>query len=719
MKATEWLTSGEDSPKGDDEPQVTVRTGIPSDPSFVDSRELLQHLEDIKAAMGTVKTATEREIVISSRRPQSAVLSYGASQLLAGRSGPFRPPLHDYGEIARAVDTESFLARSIQKHREYILKEGWKVTGSNPETLDYVRQRLFLLGLSTGITPSEWIRELVTNLVTYSTALIVFKRDKTKSIGRSIRLHGKKLEPIAGVFPMDSVSVKVKQNLSGRPIQWRQEIDGKTRTFHADDVMHITIDRKSGFVFGTPYSVTVLDDIRALRRLEELVEMVAHKHLFPLFHVKIGTENAPAQDIETPAGTLVSEVDVARNQIEDMPCEGGLVTSERYDIELLGAEGKVLDLTPYIEHFKERVMSGLRLSPLDLGQADSGNKATAQVVNRNLVDAVKDFQRVISDQVTFQLLDTLLLEGGFDLTEENRVVFTFPSVDREEERAQQAHALTLFQTNAITSEELRRDYMHREGFTSGQESDTFFERYKRPELDMQITLAEASLQHSTSGSSSSATTKGDSKTERVNTVKARPTNQFGTSPTKPTFPANDVIEKVIREWNVAASEVIDNIPYEDVIRYWAAKSKSLVRMEMLKEFKKGVEEVNALNKDTVNVPISVAQVYIDKTMPDALQKSVKSTIIMDRNLDKDPTLVRSSFDVAAITLYQTLDKLLRSAKYFGFIKAARETGDCMINGHDEIGTLTEQVNIAAPNIMARLVNCYSINIAEVRPHNDT
>jgi hypothetical protein len=417
--------------------KVTIQTDLPSDPSEVSSQQVIEALNDIKAAVGSKETPGVREIVVQSRRPQSSVLSYGVYQSTgSGRNRvDFRPPFHDYGEIARAVDTESYLARSIQKHREYILKEGYTISGKNPETVRYIKDRLFTIAMSTGVTTSEWVRELVTNLVTYSTCHLVFRRDFSKSSGRKIRLHGKTMDPIAGLFPMDPVSVKVKQNIAGRPIRWKQEIDGRYRYFDADNVLTVTIDRKSGFVFGTPYSVTVLDDIRALRRLEELVELVAHKHLFPLFHVRVGTEKNPAQDIETVGGEIISEVDSARYEIQDMPSEGGLVTSERYDIKLLGSEGKVLDLRPYIDHFKERVMSGLRLSPLDLGQADTGNKATAAVVNRNLVDAVKDFQRVLSDQITFQLFNILLLEGGFDLNETNQVLFGFPTADREEKSA--------------------------------------------------------------------------------------------------------------------------------------------------------------------------------------------------------------------------------------------------------------------------------------------
>ncbi len=471
----------------------------------------------------------------NSRRPAARILSYNMVRETSYRHDLFTGPVHDLSEVARAVDTESLLARSIQKHREYILKEGWELTGKDTEIVQYVKQRMFEMELSTGKSFNKVLRDIVTNLVTYSTAFVVIVRNAEKSTGSPVQVHGKILEPMCGLFPMDPVSVKVKQNKFGRPIKWRQEIDGMFREFSPEDVIEITIDTKTGFIFGTPYSVTVLDDIRSLRRLEELVEILTHKHLFPFFHVKVGTPEMPAQDVADESGHNISEVDIAKQAIESMPTEGGLVTSERYTIEILGSEGKVLDLQPYLDHFMKRVMSGLRLSGLDLGQADTGNKASAQAVSRNLVDAVKDFQQVIADCLTTQLIDYLVLEGGFDLNLESRVSFKFPTADREEERSQQQHGLTLFQSNAISCQELRRDYMRKEPLTPEEESDTWYERFERPQFEAQLEMKKAA-----------AASKGSSKDaiKKYTSVRVRPQNQYGKSPSKPTFPSNDLVNVI-------------------------------------------------------------------------------------------------------------------------------------------------------------------------------
>ena len=51
----------------------------------------------------------------------------------------------------------------------------------------------------------------------------------------------------------------------------------RRKTFSAEDVIFISLDKNTGFTFGTPYIVPVLDDVRALRRLEEIAEIVGGK----------------------------------------------------------------------------------------------------------------------------------------------------------------------------------------------------------------------------------------------------------------------------------------------------------------------------------------------------------------------------------------------------------------------------------------------------------
>lgn len=508
----------------------TIKVDLSSNPSPTYLNTLTAHkvnsiidkvAKDVKLSFGGQLSSEPESIIKEKYRSLPKTISYGTKNL-GRRGGTWNKPFHDFGEIARAIDTESYLARSVQKHREYALKEGWYLHGLNPETVAYVKQRLMEFELISDCLVEDWISESMTNHFTYHNFFLALSRDETKTTGRRIRLHGKDISPISAIFPMDPTSIECKQNKSGRVIGWRQKIDMTEVIFDPMDIIHGYMDRKTGFVFGTPYAVPVLDDIRALRRLEELAELVAHKHLFPLFHYQVGTEENPAETIELADGTLIDEVQLAKDAVNNLPGEGGLVTSERHKITLIGSENKVLDIAPYIEHFESRVMGGLRLSGIDLGRGETSNRATAGIVNKNLMEAVKDYQRVFSCVITKKLFNMLLFEGGYNVTEENMVHFKFPPIDREELRAHQTHGLLLFQANTITHDELRTKYLDLEAMSDTEFSDTNYSLFIKPLADIK-----AAPSPSTSNSASA-----------VSSV-AIPENQYGKS-VKPSLPKNDI-----------------------------------------------------------------------------------------------------------------------------------------------------------------------------------
>lgn len=465
----------------------------------------------------------------------------GAERYNQGRNFAFTRPPYDLEEISRAADVEPYVAQSIKRHREMILKEGFELNGSDDEMVDYVKDRLFEIELITDITTEQWLREFVTNFVMSHTSFLVFRRDRTRSSGGRIRRFGRTLDPIAGIFVPAPSTMEVQTNEYGQPLKWKQRFENLNSTravnkrnneFSIDDVVIATMDKKSGYTFGTPYILPVLDDIRVLRRLEELVVVLSSKEAFPLYHYKIGTENKPAQIYDD--GT--AETDQALAQVAGMPAQGFIVTSERYEIKLVSKSGASLNLEPFLKYFEDRVLAGLRLSELDLGRSGAASKGTASNINKNLEDACKDYQQVISDIITKKLILPICLEGGFDVTRENLVRFEFPMINREEHRARQTHGLSLYQANAITIDEFRKEYLIKKPFTeedvfkTSRSIDSMIDAYFAPYINPPTPSA----------SSSSGSGVQNTVSNRV-----QPENQYGKLPTKSRFTANDHIEDYI------------------------------------------------------------------------------------------------------------------------------------------------------------------------------
>jgi hypothetical protein len=527
-------------------------------------------LKDIKLALseGTlanIQKALEKRTKILGRARSYESKGYTDSFT---RNTKFIAPVYDLSEIARCADVEPYVMNSIRKHRTHILKQGYELKGKNQRTVDYVNDRLYEIAMITGIPTMTWVREFVTNVVMYHNGYLVIRRDSSRSSGRQIRMYGKTLDPIAGVFVMDPITTEVEVDVYGTPIKWRQALYNNNKAerveklFDVEDIIHVAIDRKTGFTFGTPYLVSVLDDIRALRKLEELALVLAEREAFPLYHYKVGTPERPAMIYEDGS----NEVDSVIGQLSSMPSQGYIITSERHDVHLISRESSSLDIYPLIEYFESRVLGGLSLSPLDLGRGDTANRGTATSVSQNLEHSAEDYQIAISAHLTQSLIVPLLLEGGFDVNLDNMVYFTFPLITKEEQRAQENQGLQLLLGNAITVDEFRRDYLNKRPMSEDEMSNTI----RQLNLEGQIKLAKVTAKAKMPASSPAAPAKG--VTSAV-ANKAKPSNQYG-SKVKSRFTKNDLSTSIQAHFDSMKKE-LTNISPTDAISVEDAVSSAM------------------------------------------------------------------------------------------------------------------------------------------------
>lgn len=608
------------------------------------------------------------------------------------RSTRFTAPIYDLSEIGRAADIEPYINQSVRKHREQIMKEGYQLFGSDESMVSYVKKRLFEIAVLSGITTQQWLRETVNNLVTYHNAFLIFRRDSNRASGKPIKFYGKQLEPIAGIFVGDPTTMEVSVDKWGSPKKWRQYVEytehnesDYDKQYSVEDVVHITIDKKTGFTFGTPFLLPVLDDIRALRKLEEIAVIVAAKEAFPLYHYKVGSESRPAMVYE--GGD--NEVDVVLSSVANLPAQGYIVTSERHEVKLVSKDGSALNLSPYLEYFESRVIAGLRLSPLDLGRGGTANRATAGTINKSLQDSAKDYQQVISDFITHFVVLPLLLEGGYDVTEENLVYFSFPTIDKEQERAEQNHGLQLFMGNSITRQEFRKKYLNLQPLDPSSEEDTNISIQNKYQKEIVSLQGSFKTGPSTSGSDKSVS----------NTISNRgqPTNQFGTKPAKSRFKANDYLSKIKERYNLLKTSIlntindpeIDTFVLEELFRDFVKQSTVISKEAILERiedgYSKAKKEYDLRNPDTDIEFEELGQRAIDRFFLNFVTKSYWKTInpykdqifnSLKRDSDNnlDITKIISYLEVLNKGIINLINDQLITSERFGFIKFAKKIG---------------------------------------------
>ena len=371
--------------------------------------------------------------------------------------GNWFKPEYDLTEIQIAQDTDSFLYKAIQKKVERFVLAGWEFVGNDEEVLKYLKKRLKEIELVSGQPFDLLMSSLAHDLIRYSNHAWVKVRNVDASTASTRTINNKEVDPVAGYFvlPFETLWFKVKKNGEIKKVMQEQPNTGQWKEFAPEDIIHFYTNKKPGFTMGTPELLPVLEDIALLRRLEESIETMIDSNLHPLFHYKVGNDNMPER--YSPEG--IKESDLVRSTIEYMPSGGIFVSDHRHKIEAIGSEGKALKIEEYLAYFKKRVYAGLGVSPMDMGEADSANRSTANTLSKIAIQSIEALQRYIKVFVETYVISELLIEGGYHdalLDPEKMVQIKFGSVDKEEKSKEENQTIQLWLNNLISEKEARK-----------------------------------------------------------------------------------------------------------------------------------------------------------------------------------------------------------------------------------------------------------------------
>jgi hypothetical protein len=370
-------------------------------------------------------------------------------------------PEYNLLEPYTLLDTESYLKQALMRKHSLMFRNGIKFIGENQSFVEYAEKRSNQIGYVMGVTWQSLLKDIVWNLLVCSNCVVIKIRDDDASGGTANDKNNNRT-PIAAYTIVPPHSIYPYLDGKGRIEKWRRFFkNGKPyKDYPVEDVIHFKWDVKPGHIFGTPRTVPVVDDIYALRRLEENAELLLIHHLFPMVHIKVGTPEAPCEYY--PDGG--SEIDYIKSQIMSMPKEGVFVTDERVDLEVNGANGQGVPPDKLLEHYKKRIYIGLGVSGIDLGEADTANRATAENVSQNLKDQVKSDLDTFVDQVRMAMLKDWFQESPTQLSVQNAVSdvkLEFHEIDIDGQIKQENHALNLWNNHLLDQDETRKRLKHK------------------------------------------------------------------------------------------------------------------------------------------------------------------------------------------------------------------------------------------------------------------
>ena len=270
--------------------------------------------EDVKTISKAMKVA-------------ALALGYKGSVYWYNSRTTFEPSPYDFERIMQAVDTDSYIKQALNKYKELFWKEGWQIVGENPEAVSYLYQRIDFMEMAMKRPFSDFLLEVSDQLFKYGNVFIVKARADISEYFPTKLNPVSAIEPIVGYYLIPTEQVRIMRAKHNRPKLYQQRTDpltyspvNKNPVWSADRVIHISFDRKTGRAFGTPFLASVLDDVIALRQIEEDIQNLVHRELFPLYKYIIGTPEQPAEP---------DEIDRAANEIENLRSEGGLILPHR------------------------------------------------------------------------------------------------------------------------------------------------------------------------------------------------------------------------------------------------------------------------------------------------------------------------------------------------------------------------------------------------------
>lgn len=413
--------------------------------------------DSIKNGREFEKIATTAKVVSKDNIFTSTSLS-NISQKINDPSLEIRKLEYNFSEIGKFEDLESIVSRAFSRKKELSLKQGYSIVGKDKKVLDYVKSRMIEIEENSRTSSFEFLKQVISDLISRHNAFIWKKRGKSiNPAASSFKFRGAKKEPIESVMVVPPELVRYIWDTKKLEVYgWL--VDGYDTVIPYEDMIHLHINKKTGFVAGTPSVVSVIQDILSLRRTEQNLEIFIHLFVFPII-VYMLAEDKDGDDIshvDFEGEDIISKAQFVLNQMMN---NGGAVLPPGDKIEIKGSSNNV-DYKTFLAHLKSRVYTGLGVSSVDMGEGESSNRATAETISGVIVDSVKAIQKVVADKITSELFRDLMRESRNlkpeDIYNEKKAVsLFFNEIDLFYLIKYENHNSMMFAQNVITHTEAR------------------------------------------------------------------------------------------------------------------------------------------------------------------------------------------------------------------------------------------------------------------------
>jgi len=375
---------------------------------------------------------------------------------------------YDYSRIDSYFSKESYFSRSIMRQVETMMRNGFNIVSEENVLSSYVKKELAFMQMTSGKYMNQHVSRMVTDILKYG----LFVGQKIRWTGdnpydgantvtnhiRSIRFLNpgnlyffvNEANEIIGVREMLERTLAAQHN--------KKTIAKGIPGIPARDLVIGFITDAGDDIFPEPPCFQVIDDILTLRSLEETVELLAFQYGSPLLHIKVGSDDRPAND---------AEVTRVHDNIQQMAPNGMVTTHHRVDIDSINLQTGIDNIMPYIEHFKNRVHVGSGTSGVSVGEGDTANRSTSESLDDALADRCTYISSIVTSVYNYNILPDIISSKGmtseqmFDKWGDPIISLQFNEMSLEKMISKINTSINQWEGNLITLSEARKDIKRR------------------------------------------------------------------------------------------------------------------------------------------------------------------------------------------------------------------------------------------------------------------
>ncbi len=182
-------------------------------------------------------------------------------------------------------------------------------------------------------------------------------------------------------------------------------------------IVHFPFNRLAGDKYGNSIIHPILPLLEVKDQIEADLKVIVRRYAAPIIHVKVGDEQHLPSD---------TDINSTQSKMKDIYADTEYVTNHLTNMDVLGFEGKALNLDYLLKHVDSNIIAGLQTFPEILGM-EGGATGSSEVKLRSFGRHVKALQRCIKTEFE----DNIIIKHGLGSVKDK--LFWGHAEEREQE----------------------------------------------------------------------------------------------------------------------------------------------------------------------------------------------------------------------------------------------------------------------------------------------